>query len=336
MKPTQDQKEKLGIIIQKLIENDEQWFNKQEIVVGNKPPYWILNYNQGARNDFNCLVRGMVVRKPLIGTNYIDSPLYDPLALIASFPFIRFFNYGEAEAAPVDFANAEMIEKLDGTMVGMFFEDVMYGYAPRWHTRRMLSTWEPDHDLIIRGFDKKGEHKFIPVIGEYIKQLNFERFETDDFYRTYVFEFVHDASKVLTQYSPEQYGLYLIGARNVHPLNRDFDELTENQLDEIATRLGAKRPKRWQVGNDHDKIQEILEQEAETTPNFEGAVFRDQLGQRVKVKREDYVKLHHLLDQLSYKRLIPIIMQGEEDEIIAYFPHARELVDNFKKSLELI
>lgn len=331
MQPTEIQKNKIRLIIQKLIEKDEHWFNQQEIVVGCKPPYWILNYNQGARNEYNCLVRGMVVRIP----NRVWLEVYklsqiDPLSLIVSFPFMRFFNYEETEAAPVDFSNAEMIEKLDGTMVGVFFPNELS--PPTWHTRRMISSWIPDSDLVIRGFDRKSEYKFIPIIGEYVKNLTFDN-DIDHNY-TYVFEFIHDASKVLTQYSEDQYGLYLIGARNTAHMFKDYKELTEEQLDKVAKRIGAKRPRRWHVGNDHEKIQEILEKEAELIPNFEGAVFRDAQGERVKVKREDYVKLHHLLDQLSYKRLIPIILQGEGEEIIAYFPHARELVDNFKASLD--
>jgi hypothetical protein len=38
------------------------------------------------------------------------------------------------------------------------------------------------------------------------------------------------------------------------------------------------------------------------------------------------------LDGLNYKRLLPRVLEGEEDEVLAYFPHAKELVDNIKNS----
>ena len=38
-----------------------------------------------------------------------------------------------------------------------------------------------------------------------------------------------------------------------------------------------------------------------------------------------------MLGDISFKRLIPKIIEGEEDEVIAYFPHAKELVDDIKE-----
>ncbi len=317
METTPEEKDRIRTIIRKLIQDDKQWFREKEIQVGDKGAFWILNYNQGGRNEYNSIVRGMVVRKP-------DATWRgDELGLISSFPFMRFFNKGEKEAAPVDFSAAEMLEKLDGSMVGVFFPNGDPN-NPQWHTRRMISTHGPDMNLIITSFDKQKQYPFMRIIGDFVKKLKFDKTDTK---MTYVFEFIHEASKVLTQYAPEQYGLYLIGARN----NRTHKELTEDQLDETAKRVRSKRARRWKTSGDESEIRRLMDEIGQDTKDFEGAVFRDPKGQRVKLKRDDYVKLHHMLDKLSYKNLIPIALSGESDEIVAYFPAAKEMIDEFEK-----
>ena len=332
---TQSQKDNIRTIIQKLIADDKRWFIDNLIIVGDKGPYWILNYQQGGRNEFNQLVRGMVVAKP--PANFHG----DLLSLIKSFPFIRFYNQGEGDAAHVDFSNAEMLEKMDGTMVGAFFP-TGDPTKPEFHTRKMMSTHEPDVSRQMTTFQGK-DAKFLPTIRPYVDQLKFTQKDVD---YTYVFEFLHEISYVLTKYQPHQYGLYLLGARNI----KTHQEMNEDELDQTAKRLGANRPRRFVLGNKtsqpdpmfgaersgakiatHAEIEKMFQDAAAETPDFEGFVFRDkQSGNRVKVKDPKYVEKHHLLDSLSYKRLIPLLLKGEEEEIVAYFPQAKERIEEIK------
>lgn len=309
------EKRNVCTIIQKIIDGDESWLKEKEIIYGDKGEYWIINYQQGGHNEFNYLVRGMVVAKP---SQDFDNNF---LSLIKSFPFTRFRNHGEKEAAPIDFAQAEMLEKMDGTMVGVFFPSK----NPEFHTRKMLSTHAADMERNLTTFYGK-DYKFLPLIQEYVNQLAFS--QEDEIY-TFVFEFIHEASCVLTRYTPDQYGLYLLGARNLV----NHNELSEDELDRVAQRLGAFRPRRFAALADHAEISKMFTLIGAETPNFEGFVFRDKVsGHRVKVKDPEYVQKHHMLDNQRYKYLIPIILKGEEDEIIAYFPSVKERVDEFKKA----
>jgi len=317
METTTVQKENLRTIIEKVIANDQEWLNKQEILWGDKNTYWILNYRQGSRNAYNSLVRGLVIAKPPKGFNG------NPLTLIKSFPFIRFFNHGENDAAHVDFSNAEMLEKMDGTMVGVFFPH--NAIKPEFHTRKMMSTHQEDINRQLTTFDGKNV-KFLPTIRPYVDQLNFA---TKDINYTFVFEFIHEISYVLTKYKPQQYGLYLLGARNL----LTHREMNEDELDETAHRINAKRPRRFDAIADFAEIDRMFAIMAAETPDFEGYIFLDKkTGNRVKVKDPKYVEKHHLLDSLSYKRLIPLVLKGEEDEIIAYFPHAKARIQELKNT----
>jgi NEDD4-binding protein 2 len=313
---TQDQ-DGLRTIITKLMSGDMNWMDQHDIKVGDKGAYWILNYGMHGKNEYNRLARGLVVQKPQRDFSG------DVLQLIKSFPFIRFFNQGEPQADSINLNNAEMLEKMDGTMVGVFFPSGDPN-DPHWHTRNMLSSHEPDLNLKVGGFGG-GEHYLMQVIGQYVKRLNFNK---EDVYHTYVFEFIHEASAVLTKYKPDQWGLKLLAGRNLQT-HKEEDEST---LDEIAPRMGAGRPQRWDAVADEAEIARMMNQLASEIEDFEGVVFRDRdTGKRVKLKDAGYVSKHHMIGDTSYKRLIPIVLDGEEDEMLSYFPHIRDRVNKIKE-----
>jgi hypothetical protein len=314
-------REGLRLIINKLIQGDMAWFKQNHFLVGDKGNHWILNYSVEGKNEYNRLTRGLVVRKPQPGFNG------DPLSLISSFPFIRFFNQGELQADPVDFRNAEMLEKLDGTMVAVHFPTGNPA-QPHYHTRRMTSGSDRDMNNTIKSFGGK-TFNLMKLIGEYVKHARFS--QGDEIY-TFVFEFLHEATAVVTRYQPAQYGLYLLGARNL----QTHSELSEDELDAVAQRIGVRRPRRFSAVADQTEIARMFKLAGEETPDFEGFIFRDKnTGKRVKVKDPDYVKKHHLIDEVSYKRLMPLWMEGEADEVIAYLPNGlKELAQQLVADIE--
>lgn len=315
MSITQQEQDNLRIIIQKLIQNDIVWMKAQDILVGDKGSFWIINYGLFEKNEFNRLTRGLVVQKP------DDNFSGDVLDLIRSFPFTRFFNQKEPEADQIDLNNAEMLEKLDGTMVGVFFPNGLKD--PHWHTRKMLSSHQPDMDLSVDAFTG-GLNKLMQIIGQYVKSLNFSE---EDVYHTYVFEFIHHSSTVLTKYNESQWGLYLLAGRNLN----DHVEEDESNLDKIAERIGAPRPQRWDAVADSNQIGLMMKEISLEIEDFEGFVFRcRKTGKRIKLKSANYVEKHHMIGELSYRRLIPRVLEGEGDEIISYFPQAKKLVEDIK------
>lgn len=323
-----EEQEYLRTIIERLCSDQDQWFEQKGINVGNKPPYWMLNYNSyGDKNEHNELCRGLVVRQP----NYKPKTTGEILSLVESFPFTRFYNHGEGRAAKVNLSCADMLEKLDGTMVGVFFPksgpDARNVNCPYWHTRRLICTHRPDMELEITGFHG---HKFrmLQLIGEDVQCLKFHRLDLN---YTFIFEFIHEVTHVITQYSHNQWGLYLIGARNTN----DFRECTEDQLDKIAKRIGAKRPRRWDSFDDYNIIDDMMKQASIETPNFEGFVFRDKKNyERIKIKDPEYVQKSHLIGNLNYRNLSKLVMAGETDEILSYFPTAAERIEDINKAFE--
>lgn len=309
-----DDKNRLNEIALNVKNANETFFHQHCIDYGKKGDCWILNYKQGAiRDDYNRLCRGLVV--------------HQPTGKIHSFPFARFFNFGEKDAVLVDFSNAEIMEKMDGTMVGVSFPTRNQN-EPLWQTRKMLST----HDT---GFEMKsfyGENfKLMTLIGEYVNRLVFQSVHTN---RTWVFEFIHKHTQVITRYNQDQYGLYLIGCRDLDT----HHEFSESELDQLAIDIEAKRPRRWDTVSSHDAIMEMFSQ---FPKDFEGFVARErETAKRVKIKSNDYVMVHHLLTKISYKKLLPLWIAGEQDEVVAYFPSAQDKIDKivsaFNKFVDVV
>jgi len=304
--------DKLRLIVDNLRLGNREWFLANCIVAKDKGDYWMLNYHKIAdKNEYNVLTRGLVVGKD--GT-------------LASIPFFRFFNYGEPLAAKVDFSNADVMEKLDGSMVGVFFpeKDVT---KPVWHFRSLISASKQDRDFVIKGFVHNEEAPLLNEVEPYLNQITFTE-DLKDY--TLIFEFVSRCNAVVTRYEPEQYGLYLIGARHLPTLH----ELSEDELDALGARLKIRRPRRW----DADSYEEVLAAMAKFPKDkvYEGFIIRDRkTGQRIKIKNEDYLKRHRLLDKLSYKNLVPLWFGGEQDEILSYFPKTKEIFDKIEEAVRV-
>jgi hypothetical protein len=267
-----------------------------------KGDYVVLNYRQGfPSNSLNVLTRGMVV-EPARGR-------------IVSMPFKRFGNLGEIiadEATEVDVADCDVLEKLDGSMVAVTFPE-RDATRPLIQTRRMLST--TDMEVVSTAFSGGEEFGLLRNALGYVICLDFRKC---DLAYTWVFELIDRPRPVITSYKPEQMGLYLIGRRCM----KTFVEASEDVLDKYAYLIGCKRPRRWPVVGDLRAVEEMM---ADFSDDYEGFVLRERkTGKRAKVKKKEYLERHRLLGRTLYKNLIPVYLQGETEEVVAYFPETKE------------
>jgi hypothetical protein len=65
----------------------------------------------------------------------------------------------------------------------------------------------------------------------------------------------------------------------------------------------------------------------------EGFVLVDKDFNRIKIKSEKYVLIHHLKDSLNDERLIELLKTGEDSEVFAYFPDLKKKYDVFQTAL---
>jgi RNA ligase len=191
-------------------------------------------------------------------------------------PFEKFYNLGETEETMIQNLPCEIpsiTEKLDG-MLGILYEE---GNNPAIATRGAFDS--PYAKWATNWLRRKG-------------------YSLDDFklYHTYLFEIVYPGNKIIVNYG-DRAELVLIAVRNNNG-GRELNHIKE------AEELGLSCAKEFSAGNDNDKISDALKYlEKLKGTEHEGFVCRYSNGLRLKIKSEDYKRLHKILIGLSAKSI---------------------------------
>lgn len=237
---------------------------------------------------------------------------------VVSCPFFKFFNLGEPNAHQIDWDEATVYEKMDGSLMTLYWYDGAWqvasnglpdasgsigsGQVPSALNERMLTSFR---DLFWEQF----------TLAEYsTKGLNPET--------CYMFEMVTPWNRVVCNYGASS--LMLIGAR-------DLLTLKEQPLRRHQARFSTP------FEMDFKDAQAAVDSAAQLHGiSCEGYVVVDKNFNRVKIKSPSYLKLHRLKDNGSYsfKRMLDIIRANEDTEFLTYFPEFQPLFDNVRTKYE--
>lgn len=260
-------------------------------------------------------------------------------------PFDRFFNVGEFEdeLAKFDWNNFTSTEKVDGSLI------IVYNYQGQWriNTSGSFATGQVD------GFGGSWNDLFHETLAPDLYYADSQGRTKGQFIQdwmdlpedhTFMFELCTPYNKIVRRYA--QPIVYLLGA--TRHTGSGYISLPEQEVDEIyqrtmsrAPNLRLKRPQRYSL-LDREDVHKFLLSMAEQDPTFEGVILRDN-STRWKWKTATYAALHHLKDNgniLSPKRLVPLVLAGEVDEVSAYLPEVttalftvKDLVDQAREEL---
>jgi hypothetical protein len=252
-------------------------------------------YDQLAASNSNalaCQCRGLVLRETS----------WD----VVAYPFDRFFNHGQQEAARIDWGTARFEEKLDGTLLIVYWDD----FASRWMcaTRSMceahgningVGTFAELADRAARGagVGARSLHDLMDGVGA-------------DRCATYMFELTGPYNQIVCRY--ESLGLTLLGVR-------DLSTFSERCPVTESSQLGFATPRTWRF----DNISHLIEVISEWNPTeFEGIVARDDAFRRVKVKSPKYLAVAHAGESLgsSWRSVCEAVASGAVDDIEAMLP----------------
>jgi hypothetical protein len=256
----------------------------------------------------------------------IESPMRDPLVQecrgvildesdnwnIVAFPFRKFFNYDEFYASAINWTQARVYEKLDGSIMTLYF------YKGEW---QIASASLPDASGQVRN------QTF--TIGELFWQTwknNGYQLPADTG-RCYIFELTSPYTQVVVPYSENN--LHLIGARNVITGQEEFPEA-------IAQEYG------WQVVPCFPltTLNQVLEAGQQLNPmKQEGFVVCDNQFNRVKIKSLQYVSIGFLkgIDDKNTKRyLLEIIKTNEGSEFLSYMPEYTSVFTELKTNYDAL
>lgn len=228
---------------------------------------------------------------------------------VLAWPYGKFWNYGEALAAPVDWTTARVLEKLDGSLMILYWDD-------GW---RVASSGHPTAG----GRFAADVRTFCDAFWDLVADLKID-VEAANPDTTYMFELCDTANRVVVRHAAPR--LVLHGARDMWTGR----ELDLDQLGRAADRLGCELVRSFAIAS----ADEAIAAAAALDPLAqEGFVVVDAAGRRVKIKSPRYVALHHLRDNLSPRRAIQLWRAGEVDELLTYFP---EFADSIRPVVDAI
>ncbi len=217
--------------------------------------------------------------------------------------FNRFFNLGEVKGECDKFCWEESIgtDKEDGSLI------LLYWYNDAWH----INTRGSFGGFGVNGASFTWRDLFFSALHDpYIV----DKLGKDC---TYVFELCTPYTQIVRIY-PEP-TVYLLSVFNT----KGGYEFTHDCVDDVANIFGFNRPKSYKFGDQFDTVAHIAKI-AQTDKTYEGIVLRDKNNRRIKVKSDLYVQLHRLSNNRNITapyRIAEIIMSGEQDEVLTYFPY---------------
>lgn len=223
--------------------------------------------------------------------------------------FDKFFNYGETNAATLDWAHGVSVqEKIDGTLVSAWMDE-----NDLWH----LST-NGNIDLKDAPTGNVKYPTFYDIFLEAI-HYNSDFFAPFQSSMCYTFELVSPINRVVVPY--ENFELYLIGMRDM----RTMEEMGAKYLDCEAEFLGVKRPKIYEMNS----LEEVIEAAQKLPWDEEGYVVCDKNFNRIKVKSPQYLIAHYNRNNgnISSRTLMRVILENQDEEFLTY-------CEDYKKELE--
>lgn len=299
---------KMKLELIKFLENNSNW--KETL---SQPPYCLtikeedgfnlLKYSQVDSNFNYELVRecrGIILDKHL-----------KPVCI----PFFKFGNYGESYCPDIDWKSARVQEKVDGSLIKVWFYDGKW----RVSTNGTIDAYKSDIGQSIFSVMNIPYQTFGGLFDKAKENcgLDFDRLDKN---KTYMFELVSPYNKVVVPYKNIE--IYHIGTRD----NTTFEELDED--------IGVQKPKQY----DLHTLEDCIATASKMPYNEEGYVVVDKNWNRVKIKSPQYVAVHHLKNNgdLNFASLVQLVRANEVEEFVIYFPEYKEYVIKLKDKIDEI
>jgi len=283
------------------IRNNKEWRAELSakpycISIKDDGPYTLFSYNQ-IDSDFKLPIvqvcRGIILR---------DCESGDPITVCHAFD--KFFNYNEPNAHSVDWNTARIQEKIDGSIIKVWFDD------GAWHisTNGVIDSHNAGSQIPQVGLETYYD---LFTLAASNSGLDYNKLRANT---TWIFELVSPWNRVVVPY--KETGIYHIGAR---------DNLTGLEFDED---IGIRKPCKYDFASWEDMVKTT----AELPFDREGYVVVDSKWNRVKVKSLAYLQAHHIKNNGSVNpdRVLELIRSGNDSEFVDYFPEYKDHFDKIR------
>jgi RNA ligase len=260
-------------------------YEKNGLIKSQKHPtldLWIWNYNPSVQ--YERLWDDITMQCRGLVTNSQGE--------IVARPFTKFFNYEELTPEEIPNEYFDVYEKMDGSL------GILFKYQNEWILATRGSFTSPQS---IKG-------------RELLKKYNYNRLHPN---YTYLFEIIYPENRIVCVYDFED--LVLLGMIHTETGDEVNIHNTDNEdirLKNLLRNLGFKIVtlyKTWGEGYDVQK--------EEISKDREGYVIRFKNGFRMKIKGNEYIRLHRILTNISNRDIWEYLKDGKPlDEILDKVP----------------
>lgn len=271
-------------------------FAEKKIIVKDQFPFAIFNYNLIDLPDFTDEIV-QEARGIIINIETLD---------VVCWPFRKFGNWSEPYADDIDWSTARVQDKIDGSIVKMWFDHKLDEW--RWSTNGTINA----SDALIDESPYGENRTFMNAIEDtsnYPEVIAAQNLCDKDC--TYIFELTGPENKIVIDYKESR--LWHIGTRD----NTSGKEYNED--------IGICRPVEYQLHSLSECIEKVHELNPKDLCIKEGFVVVDKNWHRVKIKSDEYLYLHKLAYNrvLTKDRILEIILADDKkqmDDLLKYFP----------------
>ena len=229
-------------------------------------------------------------------------------------PFDKFFNVQERYAADIDWNTARVLEKIDGSLIKL------YWYGGKW-IYATSSTCDA-REASVAGY------KDITYRDVIARADNYGKIPFDDLNKgyTYLFELVSPMTQVVIRY--DNTTLYYLNARD----NRTGEE-KDHELE------GFRKPKSFPLKTIDECLEAAVElnKDPESDVTDEGFVVVDGKHNRIKIKSTAYAALHRAVTNKVFtaRRMTELFHQGADlTKLAKDFPNEARIIKYYDWQFE--
>ncbi len=236
---------------------------------------------------------------------------------VMSMSFRKFFNHGEGSAATIDWNTARILEKVDGSMMQVYYD---------WHKNEWFAgttgTAEGEGEV-----NNKMGTTFNQLFWQTYKKYNADESFLNKAY-TYVFELTTPYNIVVKPHGLD--AITLLAVRNNETLVEfDYDELIK-----IGKKINVPVVQSFDLNKGN--FDELIKTFEGMPWSEEGYIVIDGNFNRVKIKNPAYCAVHHLKGKTAEHNILTIIKTNEIDEFASTFPDRKEELYRLKAAYDVL
>jgi hypothetical protein len=232
--------------------------------------------------------------------------------------FRKFFNSAEGHAARIDWDSALILEKLDGSLMQVYFDWVLNEWC-------VATSGTADASGEV---NNKFGTTFADLFWNTVRdKYNFDKNSLNKEY-CFVFELTTPYNIVVTPHTTSSATLLTVRElKNLKEISRERLEITANVLNVPVVKIFDIN------ASNAGHVIATLEGMPYTE---EGYVVVDANFNRIKIKNPTYVAVHHLKSKTSEHAIMEIVKTNEVEEFAATFPERKEEIFKLKENYDVL